>query len=187
VNAVGHRQHRRAIAYLMREHDELVAAQTRDRVRLAHALRERLREGLQQHVADGVTVGIVHFLEAVEVDEEERGGVVAIGIARAHRAIDDPLERVSVGQTGERIGRCLTCEIAIRVAEPIDEHAQIHRCAQHAQAQPDRGGKIGAPPRLPDTERDHDDERRRARHGERALAVSASRADQKPEHHPDER
>ena len=52
------------------QHDELVAAEPRDGVGLAHRAldaRGRLDEEL---VADGVAERVVHRLEAVEVDEE---------------------------------------------------------------------------------------------------------------------
>jgi hypothetical protein len=35
MNAIGHREHRAAIAHVAREHDELVAAEARDGVGLA--------------------------------------------------------------------------------------------------------------------------------------------------------
>ena len=57
------------------EHDELVATDARDGVRLADDRLEPARERLQHDVACAVTSHVVDLLEAVEVDRDEREGL----------------------------------------------------------------------------------------------------------------
>jgi len=54
------------------QHGELVAAETRDRVAGAHALLEPSRHGDEELVPDGVAERVVHDLEPVEIEEDER-------------------------------------------------------------------------------------------------------------------
>ena len=58
-----------------REHDELVATDARDGVRLAENRLETAREGLQHEVACAMTAHVVDLLEAVEIDRDEREGL----------------------------------------------------------------------------------------------------------------
>ncbi len=54
------------------EHDELVSADAGDRVRFANDGLEPARERLQDRVAGAVASHVVHVLEAVEVDRDQR-------------------------------------------------------------------------------------------------------------------
>ena len=83
------------------EHDrELVAAEPRDDVEFAQAVAQALR-GLDEHaVADLVAEGVVHRLEMVEVDEQQRDAAPLPAGAPDHVA--GPLEvQRAVGQTRE--------------------------------------------------------------------------------------
>ena len=187
VDALRDGQHGRPVRHVAREDDELVAAEARDRVRLAHAARQQRGEVLQQQVAGCMAVGVVHFLEAVEIDQEQRARTVVAFGDRRHRAADGLFQRVAVREAGERIGRCLAREHAIGAAEPVDQHAQIHRRPEHRERDAERRRAVGFPPRLPCRERRDGRERRDAGDGERRLAVAAARTDQKPEDDPQER
>ena len=94
-----------------REDDELVAADARDRVRLAHDRLEPARERLQHAVACAVTADVVDVLEAVEVDRDERERLARPSRA-AERLLDAVVEQHAVGQPGQRVadeppsGRC---------------------------------------------------------------------------------
>ena len=57
------------------EDRELVAAQPREQILLAHLAREALRDLAQQVVAALVAEDVVDLLEAVEVDEQQREAV----------------------------------------------------------------------------------------------------------------
>ncbi len=78
------------------QHHELVAALADHAVAGAEELREERRHRLQQHVAGGVAVAVVHLLQAVEVEGEDghrelaaelqaRGFVVEVAAVREAR------------------------------------------------------------------------------------------------------
>ena len=84
------------------QHRELVTAEARRRVRLAHQAGEAARRRHEQLVADAVAHGVVDDLEVVEVDEQHArdqrrppGGGELLG--------DPVLEQHPVGQPGQRV------------------------------------------------------------------------------------
>ena len=102
-------RHRRGLVRLgdvLQQHAELVAADARDEVVAAHAGAQARGHRLQQAVADLVAEGVVHLLEVVHVEEQERRGLVVPpgvrhGLARAvgeHGAVGQAGERVVVGE-----------------------------------------------------------------------------------------
>src|SRR5690606_10284137 len=54
--------------------DELVSAKARDDATVAHRMAQLLRDLADEPVAGRVSAGIVHVLELVEVDEQQRAG-----------------------------------------------------------------------------------------------------------------
>ena len=60
------------VLHVVDDDRELVAAQARDDVGLAHAFLDARRDRPQHRVARGVAVRVVHLLEVVEVDVEQR-------------------------------------------------------------------------------------------------------------------
>ena len=81
---------------------ELVAAQPRDGVRLAHGAGQPLRDRLQQLVAGVVAQRVVDPLEVVEV-EEQAGDVRAVAL-RLREDLPQPLvEQRAVGQAGQDV------------------------------------------------------------------------------------
>ena len=60
---------------------EFVAAEARDRVALAHAALQPRRDLLEQRVAGRMAERVVHALEAVEVEAQDRRAAVARGRA----------------------------------------------------------------------------------------------------------
>jgi hypothetical protein len=86
----------------------------RDRVDLADA-RANARGGLAQDVvARGVAEGIVHLLEAVEVDEQQRDAIAA-AIDAQDRVLEPRGERVAIRQPGERIVDGSLAQLLFRV------------------------------------------------------------------------
>ena len=84
------------------QNHELVAAQTRDGVGLAHRGSDASRRLDQELVADRVAERVVHRLEAVEVDEEH--GEHALPTAHAGECLLEPVgEHHPVRQAGERV------------------------------------------------------------------------------------
>ena len=98
-------RHRRGLARLgdvLQQHAELVAADARDEVVAAHAGAQARGDHLQQAVADLVAEAVVDLLEVVQVEEQERRGlVVAPGVR--HRLARALGEHRAVGQAGERV------------------------------------------------------------------------------------
>ena len=80
---------------------ELVAAEPRQEVRLAHAAAQPLGDRLQKRIADRMTEPVVDLLEAVEVDpvQGERGALVQA----AERVLERLAEIEAVGDAGQRI------------------------------------------------------------------------------------
>ena len=72
------RDRHRLVDIDVRQHDdELFAAVTRARVVGALAAIQSLRDGLQHFVAGVVPVFVVHELEVIDVDEEQRKRLLA--------------------------------------------------------------------------------------------------------------
>ena len=83
------------------QHDELVAADAGDRVARAQRLAQALGDGAQQGVARLVPEGVVDQLEAVEVDEQDRGQLAALA---PPAPVCDPVgQQRPVGQAGQRV------------------------------------------------------------------------------------
>ena len=57
---------------VLEQHGELVAAEPGDQVALANAAREALHDRSQQHVAGLVTERLVHGLESIEIEQQQR-------------------------------------------------------------------------------------------------------------------
>ena len=89
-----------ALEFLGEDH-ELVAAEPRDRVAVAHQLGEALGDGDQQPVADVVAEVVVDRLEAVEVDEQQRDARPGCGETRTSPGACGPSAAV-------RFGRCVS-------------------------------------------------------------------------------
>ncbi len=84
------------------QHRELVAADARHGVRIAQTLFDQRRDLAQQIVAGDMAGGIIHELEAVEVEIAHH---VTHGFAasRIERGSEPPLELRAVHEAGQRI------------------------------------------------------------------------------------
>ena len=80
---------------------ELVAAQSRDDVAVAHGVPDSLRHRLQQQIAAVMAERVVDLLEAIEVDDHHRAGVARGLLGQRLPGVLE--ERAAVGQRGERI------------------------------------------------------------------------------------
>jgi hypothetical protein len=110
---------------------ELVAADTRDRVALAHAHEDPARDRLQQAVAELVAERIVDGLEAVEV-EEKHGHLRTCAMTLRDRLLDAVAQQYAVGQPGERV-------VMRHVRHALLGHlavGDVHRHADHALGAP---------------------------------------------------
>ena len=104
---------------------ELVAAQARDHVVLAHAHGDAPRDLHQQFVAGGVAHAVVDQLEAVQV-EEQHGEGLAVAMPCALDGGRQPVQQVrTVGQTRQRIVGRLVGELLLGTQALTDLCAQL--------------------------------------------------------------
>src|SRR5260370_19397857 len=87
----------------LRQHEsELVAAVTRSGVDGAAMNAQDVRESIERVAADEMPVGIVDFLEAIEVEQENREGT-AVAIGALGFRFEDIKQTAIVGKAGERV------------------------------------------------------------------------------------
>jgi AraC-like DNA-binding protein len=123
------RGQRVGIVAVLDEDHELVAADARERMAAAAAYDEPRRDAAQQRVAGVVAGRIVDFLEAVQIDEQDRdargpGNRVALAEQLAH-----PLgQPAPVVQPGQRIARRQIAQLLLSLAHGPDVvERQQHR------------------------------------------------------------
>ena len=97
----------------LEEHGELVTAEPGEHVGGSDARAHASRGHPEQLVAFGVTVGVVHVLEVIEVDEEERGREQPVPIERR-----ESLEELgAVREAGQRVVERAAFELAVRLRQ----------------------------------------------------------------------
>ena len=101
------------------EHGELVAAEPGERVAAPQRGAEALGDLDQQRVAVVVAERVVDLLEAVEVDQQHRGRVVA-----AQRALGAAVQERAVGQAGEGVVQGLVAQAARRAGDDPEQGAE---------------------------------------------------------------
>ena len=108
------------------EERELVAADARDDVGRLHDLAQAFGDRSQQLVACGVPKAVVHRLEVVEVEVEERRRRAAAALgeqALEPRAVPQAGERIRVRESLELVARLALCGDVEDVALPLDRIA----------------------------------------------------------------
>ena len=106
-------------ADVLEEHDELVAAEARDEVLGAHAVADLERGELQQLVAGHVAASVVHVLELIEIDEEQRAALLRPGAAQDLR-LELRDQSVAVVETRERVVVREMQEVLLALAQRAD-------------------------------------------------------------------
>ncbi len=81
---------------------ELVAAEAADLAMIAHHRLQPVGDLAQQRVADRVAERVVDVLEAVEIDQEQRAALLAVGRV-AQRLVERLAHHRAVGQAGQRV------------------------------------------------------------------------------------
>ena len=103
LDALGDELHVAGPVDAVQQDRELVAAEPRQHVAGAQAGRELVRDRGQQLVAHEVAKAVVHQLEAVDVDEEDRVAVIAHALGASEHASELLHERRAVREIGQRI------------------------------------------------------------------------------------
>ena len=127
---------------IFQQHDEFVAAQARQGIAFAQARRQLRRHLLQQFVADMVAQGVVHVLEAVEVDKQD-GQLFGAARGAQQGVLQAVVEQQAVRQRGERIVVGQVVELFLRLLDlgDVARHAHVMggqrmRVAHRADGQP---------------------------------------------------
>ena len=137
-------RHRGGLARLgdvLQQHAELVAADARDEVVAAHRGAQARGDHLEQAVAHLVAERVVDLLEVVQVEEQQRRGLVVAPRVR-HRLAGALGEHGAVGQAGKRIVVREELESARIVLQLLRGEAQVllralergHVAPQHVEA-----------------------------------------------------
>ena len=122
------------------QHAELVAAEARDRVRVAHRLADQRGDLAQHVVAREVAAGVVDGLEAVEVQVAHHVALAA-GARDLERLAEAALELAAVDEAGERVVARLVGHL-LRQAAQLAHVVQHHRDAVDVAGGPaDRRGR----------------------------------------------
>ena len=106
------------------QHRELVAADARDGVRIAHALLEQRRDLAQQVVAGDVPARVVDELESVEIEvaDDVADAFAARGV---ERRLEPPLELRAVDEARQRVVARLIRHLAretAQLADVVEDH-----------------------------------------------------------------
>ena len=110
---------------VLEQDGELVAAEPSDQVAFANAAREPLHDGPQQHVAGLVAERLVHDLEPVEIEQQQRHR--SVPAQRARRRMAELVAQIlPVGNTRQRI-------VAREVVEPDLRTLALDGVANRAQ------------------------------------------------------
>ncbi len=81
---------------------EFVPAEAADHAPPFHDADQALAHLAQQSVARRVAHGVVHILEAVEVDQEQRA-IAGLAVGLEHALVEHPLHLHAIGEAGQRI------------------------------------------------------------------------------------
>ena len=80
---------------------ELVAAEASDEVRRADERQQAVGDALEQHIAEGMTVGVVDELEPIEIDDVQR--VAALQAAAREKSVEMLAELAAIGERREGV------------------------------------------------------------------------------------
>ncbi len=119
------------------EHHELVAAEATDEVVPRTAVRRPLGQRSQHCVLGRVAVRVVHFLESVEVDEEDRSETAGV-CDRAHQA-------ASVEDAGQVVVRRGPAKLVLRLPPPEREVGERRRASERVLVAVERVEVLGGP------------------------------------------
>ena len=118
---------------VLAEHDELVAAKARDCELLvaeasegvagAEGCLQALRDRFQERVAGAVPERVVHVLEPVEIEEQQRGQR-AVTLGARQRQLETVAEQEPVCQPGEGVMRRLVSYLLLRV-DSLDHASEL--------------------------------------------------------------
>ena len=129
------------------QHDELVAAETADRVLCPYGAPQPLRHGAEQQIARRVSQVVVDRLEVVDVDEQHAGEHPGVARRAREQLLGAVEHERAVGQARQRVVQSLVGELPVLLGELAQrthptrgerQHQQADRQAQEAPAEQHR-------------------------------------------------
>ncbi len=122
------------------QHPELVAAEARHGIAVTHRIAQHLRHFPQHAVAGEMAAGVIHHLEAVEIEITQHVLAVA-AVAAVDGLFQAAFEFAAIHQAGERIVRRLVRHLARQAAQLGHVVQQHDRANQLLGVIADRRGR----------------------------------------------
>ena len=107
----------------LQQHHEFIATEPCHRVAAAYAVHQAFGNALKQQVAHRVPQGVVHFLEAVQVNEEQ-GKLRLLTVGTGHGDLEPVIKQRAVGQAGELVVLCHAVQ-ALMQLNAFDHHRNL--------------------------------------------------------------
>ena len=95
---------------------KLIATQAGKRVRFAQAGPQPFTDQAQQSISRGLAQGVVHRLEAVEIEEEDGHVLIGTLVQPRQRQVEFVLKEGTVGHTGQLVEVQDRKHVALRIA-----------------------------------------------------------------------
>ena len=105
------------------QHHELIASEACHGVAAAYGFHQAFGNALKQQVAHRVPQGVVHFLEAVQVNEEQ-GKLRLLTVGTGHGDLEPVIKQRPVGQAGELVVLCHAVQ-ALMQLNAFDHHLNL--------------------------------------------------------------
>ena len=138
----------RGIVDIVQQHRELVTTQPRECESVAsmghgvvgsQARLQTMRDFDEQAIGDGVPEAVVHRLESIETENDQRELIIVAPAGAADCALEQVEEQDAVGQTGETVGQLCFGNVGERTGKPCGNAGRISN----------RGGAAEHPPVAP--------------------------------------
>ena len=132
----------------VRHHDdEFLPAQPAEEVAAADDLLQLSSEALEHQIADVMTVGVVHPLEMIDVENHHRQGRGAPARGFDHRG-KAALERAAIAEAGQRVVKRHLDRLLHRLAQPVGVAflAQVRAHPRQKLVPVDRAGEVVVDP-----------------------------------------
>src|SRR5690606_9561870 len=98
---------------IRQQRNELLATEPPGLVVASQVLTDDVGHALQHRIADGMTPGVIHLLEVVDVEHQQRTVTDRPLVSLMKRAIEPDEETATIRQTGQGIGRGQRLELAL--------------------------------------------------------------------------
>jgi len=145
---IGHLQAFRSSRDRLQYDDELIAAQSRDRVDPAHDVAQPLRNFLEQFVARTMAQGVIDGLESIQIQKHQSERLAA-SVGKRYRLADPVFEQGAIWQSGEGVMGGEVAQLRVRGFKSLgairdDFFERLDLAANDPFVLPLAGQRIGA-------------------------------------------